>query len=112
MTLAQVLDVLRQVVAGLLHLHSLGILHRDLRAANVLVAGLDPLHVLLTDLGVSHLLSALSNLAEARASGVTASRVRTVLTGDAARAPVQVRAAARVVHCGRHTHTPHPIMVM
>jgi len=53
LTLAQVLSILRQVVAGLLHLHSLGILHRDLRAANLLIAGLDPLHVLVADFGVS-----------------------------------------------------------
>ncbi len=60
MTLAQVLSILRQVVAGLLHLHSLGILrlHRDLRAANVLVDSLDPLRVVLADFGLSHLVSA------------------------------------------------------
>ncbi len=40
-----VFAVLRQVAAGLRHLHTLGILHRDLRAANVLLASLEPLQV-------------------------------------------------------------------
>ncbi len=43
--LETVVDIMRQVVAGLRHLHSLGILHRDLRAANVLVESLDPVQV-------------------------------------------------------------------
>ncbi len=43
--LETVVDIMRQVVAGLRHLHSLGILHRDLRAANVLVESLDPIQV-------------------------------------------------------------------
>jgi serine/threonine protein kinase len=75
---------MRQVVAGVRHLHSLGILHRDLRAANVLVASLDPVRVLLTDLGISHLVSA---FADGAPEGVTASKVPTVLTGDAAKGP-------------------------
>ena len=88
MTLAQVLSILRQVVAGLLHLHSLGILHRDLRAANLLIAGLDPLHVLVADFGVSHLLSAFA--AGAHAVDLTASKVPSVVTGAAALGPLQV----------------------
>jgi serine/threonine protein kinase len=43
--LETVVDIMRQVLAGLRHLHSLGILHRDLRAANVLVESLDPIQV-------------------------------------------------------------------
>jgi serine/threonine protein kinase len=54
-SLALVLHVIRQVVAGLHHLHRLGILHRDVRAANVLVASLDPLRVVLADFGLSHM---------------------------------------------------------
>jgi serine/threonine protein kinase len=54
-SLALVLTVIRQVVAGLHHLHRLGILHRDVRAANVLVASLDPLRVVLADFGLSHM---------------------------------------------------------
>jgi serine/threonine protein kinase len=73
-------------VAGVRHLHRLGILHRDLRAANVLVAGMDPVHVLLADLGVGHLLSAFAR--GATAPGVTASKVTTKLTGNAAKGPL------------------------
>jgi serine/threonine protein kinase len=80
-----VLDIMRQVVAGVRHLHRLGILHRDLRAANVLVASLDPVHVLLADLGVAHLLSAFARDA---APDITASKVSTVLSGDAVKGPV------------------------
>ncbi len=82
LTLAQVLSVLRQAVAGLLHLHSLGILHRDLRAANLLLDALDPLHVLVADFGLSHLLHAFA--AGVRAVDLTASKVSAGLTGGAA----------------------------
>ncbi len=86
LTLARVLSLLRQAIAALLHLHSLGILHRDLRAANVLIDALDPFRVLVADLGVSHLLSAF-------ASGEVykgASKITSVVTGNAALGPLQV----------------------
>jgi serine/threonine protein kinase len=85
-----VLSILVQAVAGLLHLHSLGILHRDLRAANLLIDSLDPVHTRLADFGVSHLLSAFAGGLPARAKDVTASKVPTVLRGSAALAPMQV----------------------
>jgi serine/threonine protein kinase len=44
-TMGFVFAVMLQVAAGLRHLHTLGILHRDLRAANVLVASREPLQV-------------------------------------------------------------------
>ena len=46
--------ILQQCAAGMHHLHSLGIIHRDFRAANILVAGERPLHVVVADFGVSH----------------------------------------------------------
>jgi serine/threonine protein kinase len=57
-TLLLVLSVAHQVALGLQHLHSLGIIHRDGRASNVLLASLDPVIALLADLGVSHRLAA------------------------------------------------------
>ena len=51
---AMVITILQQCVAGMHHLHSLGIIHRDFRAANMLIAGRDPLHVVVADFGVSH----------------------------------------------------------
>jgi serine/threonine protein kinase len=99
LTLARILTLLKQVLAALLHLHSLGILHRDLRAANVLVASLDPLHALVADFGVSHLLSAFSGGAGAsRPADLTAGKVRTVLRDGAALGPMQV--------CSWHQHVP------
>ena len=86
--LAKVLSILVQAVAGLLHLHSLGVLHRDLRAANLLLDALDPLHARVADFGLSHLLSAFS--VGLRATDLTAGKVPTVLRGSAALGPMQV----------------------
>ena len=93
LTLARVLALLKQVLAALLHLHSLGILHRDLRAANVLITSTEPLHAVVADFGVSHLLSAFSGGAGAgagRAADLTAGKVHTVLRGGAALGPIPV----------------------
>ena len=102
--LATVLVILRQTVAGLRHLHSLGILHRDLRAANVLVAANDPLRVVLADFGLSHLLSKAATLSTWVAVGtdgsagstpaaahsvLSPSQASTFLTGDEALFPVE-----------------------
>ncbi len=79
-----VLDVAHQVALGLQHLHSLGIIHRDGRASNVLLAGLDPVMALLADLGVSHRLAAfLGGAAPVEAP----SKMGTYLEGDAVKGP-------------------------
>jgi serine/threonine protein kinase len=70
-----------------MHLHSLGIFHRDLRAGNVLIDSMDPLHVVVADFGVSHRLKA---FAEGRQGAMTASRFSTVLRHGAALGPLQV----------------------
>lgn len=57
LTLTICLQILAQVLSALMHLHRLGILHRDLRAANVLLAAMDPIAVMVTDFGVSRILS-------------------------------------------------------
>ena len=54
LTLATVLTLLKQAIGGLLHLHGLGILHRNLRAANLLIDSLDPLRVMVADFGLPH----------------------------------------------------------
>ncbi len=63
LTLGQALHVSVQVLTGLQHLHRLGVLHRDLRTSNILVEGRDPLHVLVADFGVSHVLRQLEGAA-------------------------------------------------
>jgi serine/threonine protein kinase len=39
---------------GVRHLHSVLLVHRDVRADNFLVASRDPLRMLITDFGISH----------------------------------------------------------
>ena len=72
------------------HLHSLGILHRDFRTANVLITSSidEPLEVVVADFGVSHQLQlyADSESALATAAGAT---VYTVLTGGDALGPAR-----------------------
>ncbi len=83
-TLLFVLVVAHQVALGLQHLHSLGIIHRDGRASNVLLAGLDPVMALLADLGVSHRLAAfLGDAAPVEAP----SKMGTYLEGEAVKGP-------------------------
>ena len=53
LTLPLLLDVCVQLTSGVMHLHSCGVVHRDLRADNALVASKDPLIVKWTDFGVS-----------------------------------------------------------
>ena len=46
-----VLDVLLQLAVGVAHMHSCGILHRDLKADNALIQSLDPLVIKWGDYG-------------------------------------------------------------
>ena len=41
--LAGAVEMVRQAVAGLRHLHRFGVIHRDFSADNILIAALDPL---------------------------------------------------------------------
>jgi serine/threonine protein kinase len=86
--------VLQQCAAGLHHLHTHGILHRDLRTANVLVSGRDPIHVVIADFGVSHQLSTFAEPGRAGRPSSAAgpgrgASVGTVLRGAAAMGPGQ-----------------------
>ncbi|CAM0905729.1 unnamed protein product [Alopecurus aequalis] len=49
----QLLKLMRDVVAGIVHLHSLGIIHRDLKPQNVLISKEGPLSAKLSDMGIS-----------------------------------------------------------
>ena len=49
----QYTTVYQQALLGLAHLHGRGVTHRDLKPANILVAQLNPLHIVLSDFGVS-----------------------------------------------------------
>ena len=52
---ATAVNIFLQCAAGMRQLHSLNIVHRDFRAANILIQSLDePLHVVVADFGVSH----------------------------------------------------------
>uniref|UniRef100_A0A0D9WYP0 non-specific serine/threonine protein kinase n=1 Tax=Leersia perrieri TaxID=77586 RepID=A0A0D9WYP0_9ORYZ len=50
---AQLLKLMRDVVAGIAHLHNLGIIHRDLKPQNVLISKEGPLRAKLSDMGIS-----------------------------------------------------------
>ncbi len=88
MTLTRVLTLLKQVTAALLHLHSLGILHRDLRAANILIDSLDPVHLLVAYCGVS-------------SGGEGQPRDLTALRGGVAPGPMQVCCGVTFSACWR-----------
>ncbi len=82
-----VLTALKQVLAGLLHLHSLGIVHRDVRSASIFIRGMDPLCVALSEFAVAHRLSAFERDAVA---GLDASDACDLLFGSDAIGPMQV----------------------
>ena len=48
---AFVLEVMTQLTLGVAHMHSCGILHRDLKADNALIQSLDPLVIKWGDFG-------------------------------------------------------------
>ena len=86
---AAAVTILQQCVAGLHHLHTLGIIHRDFRAANILVAARDPLHVVVADFGVSHQLRVYADAASALGTAAGAgTAVHTVITGKDALGPM------------------------
>ncbi len=58
MKLTTVLQILEQCGSAVHHLHQRRIMHRDIRAVNVLMVSKDPIHVAITDFGLSHQLSA------------------------------------------------------
>ena len=51
------LKILQQSASALHHLHGMGIIHRDVRSANILLMSRKPIRVAITDFGVSHQLS-------------------------------------------------------
>jgi hypothetical protein len=50
---ATALSIAQQVAEGLMHVHRSGVVHRDVRAANVLIVSTQPLRVVLADFGLS-----------------------------------------------------------
>jgi serine/threonine protein kinase len=85
--LVDVLGIMQQVLAAVSHLHKLGIIHRDIRSANILVDALDPLRVVVSDFGLSHLFSDFRRLPSDRV--VSTSKVKSLVQGWAAYGPLQ-----------------------
>ncbi len=50
---AKAADVFLQLACGMKHLHACGVLHRDMKTDNALIAGRDPLVVKWADFGCS-----------------------------------------------------------
>ena len=57
MSLKLVVKMAMQCCSALHHLHGMGIIHRDVRSANILLMSRKPIRVAITDFGVSHQLS-------------------------------------------------------
>jgi serine/threonine protein kinase len=49
-------NILIQCATGIAHLHGCGVIHRDIRCSNMLVASKDPLRVVVADFGLSHII--------------------------------------------------------
>ena len=81
LTEAVAVTILQQCAAAMHHLHSIGILHRDFRAANVLIDAETPLRVVVCDFGLSHALSHFQYYSAAAANG-------SVVHGSAAQGPL------------------------
>ena len=62
LSMASAISILRQCSAGLHHLHAQGIIHRDFRAANILITAREPMQVVVADFGVSHQLRAFAQV--------------------------------------------------
>jgi serine/threonine protein kinase len=97
--------MMQQVVEGVRHLHDHGILHRDLRAGNILVASLDPVHVLVADLGIAHLRAAYARGTVA-GTAPQPSKYYSKLYGDAARGPLLWMAPEALTGTGRQVTRP------
>ncbi len=94
-TLLFILTALKQVLASLLHLHSLGIVHRDVRSASIFIRSMDPLSVVLSEFAVAHRLSAFEGDAVA---GLDASDACDLLFGSAAARPILVSTVPTHTH--------------
>jgi hypothetical protein len=95
LSLHGVLCILKQVLAGLLHLHGLGIIHRDLRGANVLLSSEHPIHVRLADFGVSRIVqhrggasAGLPCQGRGTAGNLRAASAGTAFSGEGAKGPI------------------------
>ena len=79
-----VLSMLQQISRGLQHLHACQVIHRDVRADNVLVASFNPIVVKLSDYGVSVALGETGDIAKTHTYtalvGPAAWQVRDVVT--------------------------------
>jgi tetratricopeptide (TPR) repeat protein len=62
--IGRALALARQIARGLEAAHDAGVVHRDLKPANVMISGVDDLHALIMDFGIS------SSSADASASGM------------------------------------------
>ena len=71
-----------QVNSALQHLHRCGILHRDLRADNVLVFSTFPLVVKVSDFGLGHVLQGTTNWEAVGDPSTTRHRTRDTCVSD------------------------------
>jgi serine/threonine protein kinase len=79
---AKILDLFGQIAQGMYHVHSLNILHRDLKTANILLTREGVIK--LADFGIARVMSSDTDMAETRigASRILSSKTEPSLQGD------------------------------
>jgi uncharacterized membrane protein YgcG len=108
----QCLAMVMQVGAAVRHLHAHGIVHRDIRAANVLVKSMEPLALKLSDFGVSY---QRPRVGDGDEHGVDGGGGLTVVSGDDAVGPVWCMAPEvidRDAHDGRVASTHSDVYML
>ncbi len=55
LSVERVREIVRQIGSAIEHLHSINVLHRDIKPSNILIRGITPFQIVLTDFGISSL---------------------------------------------------------
>jgi eukaryotic-like serine/threonine-protein kinase len=92
-------DIMRQALSGLAHAHEQGIIHRDMKPANIMVTPKAPLgvHVRILDFGLARMLEATASLSNGVAVGTPSYMAPEQCRGDALDVRVDIYACGVVL---------------